>query len=307
MTRLGLRPYGHGDEPAPESVPVTVVVLTLNEAVNIGRCLDSVRWAGQVVVVDSGSTDDTVALAEAWGAEVVVAPWRGYGAQREWALRVPGLRHDWVYFVDADEFVSSRLAAEIAQVLAAPRHQAYAQRFRLVFQGRWIRHCGWYQGSWIVRLVNSKHCWFGDDAVGERAQVSGSVGRMREDLVDNDLKGLSAWLRKHVGYAELEATRRRRRPPPAARWKAIRSARPGTGQPLLRTIAKELVFPFVPGRAAALFGYMYLLRGGFLDGRQGLLFCFYHSWLQTTVTALGREDVHAGPRQPVATPGGSRR
>jgi glycosyltransferase involved in cell wall biosynthesis len=289
MTALGLRPYQRGDEPPPGSVPVTVVVLTLNEAVNIGRCLESLRWADQVVVLDSGSADGTVALAQSLGADVVTAPWRGYGAQRELALRLEIVRHDWVYFVDADEWVSGQLAAEIAGVLADPRHDAYAHRFRLVFQGRWIRHCGWYGGAWIVRLMRRSRCRFGADAVGERVQLSGSIGRLTADIVDEDLKGLASWLHKHVRYAELEAARRRGRPPFAARWKAVFSPGPGNGQPLLRAIAKELVFPLLPARGAMLFLYMYVLRRGFADGRQGLLFCQYHAWLQLTISALGRE------------------
>ena len=111
MTKLGLRPYGAGDDPPPGSVPVSVVVLTRDEEVNIGRCLASVAWADQVMVVDSGSTDATVPIARSLGADVVEQPWLGFSGQREFALRFPDLRHDWVYFVDADEWVSPQLAA----------------------------------------------------------------------------------------------------------------------------------------------------------------------------------------------------
>src|ERR1022692_5040416 len=112
MTRLGLRPYRAGDHPAPGSVPVSVIVLTLDEEPNIGRCLASVAWADQVVVLDSCSTDNTVPIARSLGAEVVQQPWLGFTAQLEFALRLP-LRHDWVYFVDADEWISPQLADEI--------------------------------------------------------------------------------------------------------------------------------------------------------------------------------------------------
>ena len=121
MTRLGLRPYHAGDDPPPGSVPVSVVVLTLNEEPNIRRCLASVAWADQVMVVDSGSADRTVPLARAAGAEVMEQPWLGFSAQRDYALRLALLQHDWVYFVDADEWVSPQLATEIAMRLADPR------------------------------------------------------------------------------------------------------------------------------------------------------------------------------------------
>ena len=85
MTRLGLRPYATGDAPAPGSVPVSVIILTRNEEPNIARCLVSVGWADQVIVIDSGSTDSTVPLARARGTEVVDQPWLGFSAQREFA------------------------------------------------------------------------------------------------------------------------------------------------------------------------------------------------------------------------------
>jgi len=295
LAALDLRPYRPGDAPAPASVPVTVLVLARDESANIDRCLGSVAWARQVVVVDSGSTDGTVDRAAAAGAEVVLERWRGYGAQREFALRLPGLRHDWVYFVDADEWVSPHLAGEVARVLADPDHDAFAQRFRLVFQGRWIRHCGWYGGAWIVRLMRRSAARYGDDVFGERVRVAGSVGRLRHDLVDEDRKGLASWLRKHVGYAELEAQRRGSAPPLAARWRAFRAARPGDARPLARAVAKDLVFPAVPARPLALFCYMYLIRLGFMDGMAGLRFCLCHAWFQVTVDALRAEACRAHP------------
>jgi glycosyltransferase involved in cell wall biosynthesis len=283
-----LDPYPAADGPPPRSIPVSVIILTVNESINIERCLASVGWASQVVVVDSGSTDDTVALAIAAGATVLVEPWRGYGAQREFALRLAELHHEWVYFVDADEWVSTELAREIASTLADPHHDAYLQRRRLMFQGRWIRHCGWYQGSWLVRLMRRPAARFGSEGFGERAQVQGSIGRLRHDLVDEDGKGLASWLHKHVQYAELEAARRGEAVPLTRRWRTFRATRAGDTRPLVRAVAKDLIFPLVPARPMALFIYMYVLKAGFLDGMAGLRFCLYHAWFQLTVEALRR-------------------
>ncbi|MGH3345160.1 MAG: glycosyltransferase family 2 protein [Carbonactinosporaceae bacterium] len=271
-----------------------MIVLTKDESANIDRCLSSLRWAEQVVVVDSGSTDDTVQRAAAQGAEVVVEPWRGYGAQRELALRLPMLRHDWAYFVDADEWVSPELAGEVARVLVAPRHQAFAQRFRLVFQGRWIRHCGWYDGSWIVRLMRRSSTSFGVEAFGERPRVDGDVGRLRNDLVDEDHKGLASWLHKHVRYAELEAARHSRRHSVTGRWRRFLSSRESDSRPLPRAIAKDWIFPLLPARPLAMFLYMYTFRRGFLDGTAGLRFCAYHAWFQLTINALRTETLNNG-------------
>ena len=157
MTKLGLRPYQVGDAPLPASVPVSVVVLALNEELNIYRCLASAAWADQILVIDSGSTDDTTRLASSLGAEVIDQPWLGFSKQREFVLSLPQIRHDWIYFLDADEWVSPQLAAEISEAVRAPSCSAFTHRLRLVFQGTWIRHCGWYQGSWVVRLVDRRH------------------------------------------------------------------------------------------------------------------------------------------------------
>jgi glycosyltransferase involved in cell wall biosynthesis len=119
------------------------VVLTSDEEMNIARCLRSVAWADQVVVVDSGSADNKVPIARSLGADVMEQAWLGFSGQREFAVRLPEIRHDWVYFVDADEWVSPQLAAEVAARLRSPRPAAYSHRLRLVFLGTWIRHCSW--------------------------------------------------------------------------------------------------------------------------------------------------------------------
>jgi glycosyltransferase involved in cell wall biosynthesis len=270
---------------------VSVVVLTLNEEPNIRRCLASVAWADQIVVVDSGSADGTVPVAHSLGADVVEQPWLGFSAQRECSLRLPVIRHDWVYFVDADEWVSPQLAAEIAAQLADPHCAAFAHRFRLVFMGTWIRHCGWYAGSWITRLVDRRYTKYDGSLMGERAYVDGRVRRLDNDLVDQDLKGLAAWLNKHVRYAQLECERRGSAGRLLERLTALRYGR--STRPLARGILKELVFPAVPARPAALFIYMYIARLGFLDGMAGFRFCFYHAWFEMNVAAL-RADARSG-------------
>lgn len=289
MTRLSLRPYLAGDDPRPRSVPVTVVVLARDEGVNIARCLASVAWAKQVVVIDSGSADETVPIARRLGADVIHQEWLGFAAQRELALRLPEVRHDWVYFVDADEWASPQLAAEIAARLESTGCAAFTHRLRLVFMSTWIRHCGWYQGSWVVRLVDRRYAKFDGSLVGERARVDGPVGRLAHDIVDEDRKGLAIWLHKHVRYAELEHQRRGAPVPFRERARRFRHRDRGDTRPLSRIILKDLVFPCLPGRPLALFLYMYVLRLGFLDGRAGLRFCFFHAWYQATVDALGAE------------------
>ncbi|SNQ51093.1 conserved hypothetical protein [Frankia canadensis] len=305
-------PYGtaasSGDAiwPVPGTVPVTTIILTRDEAPNIVRVVRSAGWSRQIVVVDSGSTDDTVELARAAGATVWYEPWRGFAGQRQWALSHPGIAHDWVYFLDADEWVSAELAAEIASQAgstdpAGPA--AYAHRRRLVFQGRWIAHCGWYTNSWQVRLLDRRAACFDQDVTyGERPSVVGRIGRLSADLIDEDQKGLAAWLHKHVRYAELKAesqpARGAARHGVALTWAAIRH-RGASTRPLGRIVARELVFPLLPARPLLLFVYMYLVRGGWRDGRSGLLFCIYHAWYELTVGAL--VGARRSPGRPPAT------
>ena len=292
MTRLGLRPYRTDDDPPPRSVPVSVVVLTRDEEANIARCLASVAWADQAIVVDSGSADQTVPIARSLGAEVIEQPWLGFSGQREFALRLARLRNDWIYFVDADEWVCPQLASEIAARLGAPACAAFAQRFRLIFQGTWIRHCGWYEGSWIVRLVDRRYTKFDGSLVGERPCVDGPVERLRHDIVDDDRKGLAAWLHKHVRYAGLEAERRGHPRPLAERLQSVRSRR--DTRPLVRAVLKDVLFPSVPAKPVVLFVYMYIARLGMLDGRVGWRFCFYHAWYEASVAALAAEAAESG-------------
>jgi glycosyltransferase involved in cell wall biosynthesis len=297
MTKLGLRPYRQGDEPAPRSVPVTVVVLTRDEEANIRRCLSSVAWADQVVVVDSGSADSTVSVARSLGALVVEQPWLGFSGQREFALRLPSIRHDWIYFVDADEWISPQLAAEIAQYFPSPQCAAFSHRLRLVFADRWIRHCGWYSASLVVRLVDRRCTKYNGELVGERACVDGEIFRLSNDIVDEDQKGIARWLHKHVGYAQLQAQRRGTPPSVSQRIASIR-VRDRT-RPLSSFMLKDLIFPSAPAKPLALFLYMYIVRLGLLDGAAGLRFCFFHAWYESCISAIQAESLRlsAGPQQ----------
>jgi hypothetical protein len=124
--------------------------------------------------------------------------------------------------------------------------------------------------------------------------VDGPVQRLRHDIVDEDRKDLAAWLHKHVRYAELEAARRGGPASRAGRLRALRSRR--DSRPLLRSVLKDVVFPAIPARPAALFGYMYVIRLGLLDGRAGLYFCFFHAWYEACVNAL-RTSAGAAERE----------
>jgi glycosyltransferase involved in cell wall biosynthesis len=163
------------------SVPkLTVTMITRNEAADIGRALESVRWADEVVVVDSESTDDTAAIARNLGARVVVRPWPGYVEQKNFAASLAS--HDWVLSLDADERVTPALAGDIQSALAAaPTHQAFRVPRVTWHLGRWIRSTDWYPDEQVRLFDRAKARWTGQ-LVHEGLQVDGSIGRLGGEL-----------------------------------------------------------------------------------------------------------------------------
>src|SRR5947208_15176837 len=137
----------------PAKAPVSVLVLSRDEAANIGECLESLRWADEVFVVDSLSTDRTAEIARALQAKVHLHPFVGYADQRNWALQNLPFAHDWVLMIDADERIPGALADEIREVLSrsSDAYSGFYISRRLFFMGRWLRHGGLYP-TWLLRL-----------------------------------------------------------------------------------------------------------------------------------------------------------
>lgn len=159
---------------------LSVTVITLNEARNIEACLASVAWADEILVVDSGSTDDTVARARAAGARVVERDWPGYAAQKNWAAGE--VASDWILSVDADERVSPALAREIQDVLRSAPAAAGFRLPRVTWHlGRWIRTTDWYP-DYQLRLYNRQRARWKTSRVHESVTADGEVGRLRNDL-----------------------------------------------------------------------------------------------------------------------------
>ena len=250
--------------------PVAVLVPTLNEEKNLPACLHSVRWAAEIFVVDSCSTDSTREIAAAAKANFVEHAFENYAAQKNWALQTLPISQPWILILDADERVSPDLAREIAAVVAAPNPcDGYYINRRFMFMGRWLRHCGWYP-SWNLRLFRRGHAHYEQRPVHEHMVVQGSVGYLQNDLIHADERGLAAWLQRHNHYSTLEAQAR------AAAQTSIKTGlEPGwLGSPVQRKrVIKELIWPHLPAKPLLWFVYMYILRAGFLDGRQGFSFC----------------------------------
>jgi glycosyltransferase involved in cell wall biosynthesis len=235
--------------PAVNKTPLSVAIITRDAATQIGACLASVRFADDVVVVDSGSRDDTVAIAEASGARVTRAPWRGFGPQKQ--LAVKSAKHDWVLCVDADERVTPELANSIAGAIAAaaatgaPVCPAYRMARCNRFLGRWLRHGEGYP-DWSVRLFDRRAARWSDDAVHERVIHDGAAATLSGDLMHESAESLAQYLDKQNTYTTLQAQ------------KLFAN---GGGLALPRLVASPLLRFFK----------FYFFRLGFLDGWPGLV------------------------------------
>jgi len=224
--------------------PVTVVIAARNEEAHISGCVASVAgWAAQVLVVENDSTDDTVLLARAEGAEVLSHPFETIGMQRNAAIARAA--HDWVLVLDADERCTPELAREVTALLAAgPAHDAYRIRRRNFFLGREIRHGGWASDR-PVRLFRAQ-LRYDERPVHEHVVVAGAVGALEAPLLHYPYASLAHYFEKLVRYSRD--------------WARQHHERGRRAGPLAVAV-----------RPPARFVSMYLLRGGFLDGAHGVV------------------------------------
>lgn len=275
------------------------MIFTLNEGRHLPSCLASLHWCDDVVVVDSFSSDDTEAVARAHGARFVQRRFDGFGTQRNWALRHAAPRHEWVLILDADERVPADLRAEIAARLAHPPDGAGAFRVRRRFYmwGRWLRYSSLYP-NWVVRLVHRDRVRYVNRGHAETQEVDGTIAELRHDLIDENLKGIDEWFERQGRYARKEADHelaeeRRAR----FRWRDLAAA-----DPLVRRAALKRLSWRVPGRPLLYFAYSYVVRRGFLDGRDGLMFSLMKAMYQAMIVVKKYDATRE--RRPPATPPG---
>ncbi|MRR56905.1 MAG: glycosyltransferase family 2 protein [Deltaproteobacteria bacterium] len=223
--------------------PLSAVIVTLNEASRLEECLRSVAFCDEIVVVDSGSNDGTQDLARRFGARVIEESWRGYGAQKQFAVEQAA--HDWVLCVDADERVSECLQEAIVAALAAP--PASALRFARCnrFLGRYLRHGEGYP-DWSLRLFDRRHARWSVDPVHEKVLTDGQVATLPGDLLHDSAETLESYLAKQNRYTTL-----------AAEKAFACGKRASAGRLLLSPLLRFIKF--------------YILRLGFLDGLPGLI------------------------------------
>lgn len=222
---------------------LSVVVITKNEAAHIGRCLESVAWAEQIIVLDSGSDDDTVAICRRYTDRVYQTDWPGFGIQKQRAVdKADG---DWIFSIDADEVVTPELRAEIEQAMQSERYKGYEIPRLSSYCGRQMRHGGWWP-DYVLRLFRRDCGRFTDAAVHESIIVEGEVGRLKSPLLHDAFINLDEVLHKVNSYSTLGAEMLYRR--------GVRSS-------LTKAVFKG-IWTFIR---------TYWLKAAFLDGRQGFM------------------------------------
>lgn len=243
---------------------VSVAIITKDAAAQLDRCLASVAFADEVVVLDQGSVDDTATVCARHGATLHQGAWEGFGPTKQRAVSL--CRNRWVLSVDSDEEVSPELAAAIAALPDEPAVAAFAVNRLSRFLGAWIRHCGWHP-DWVVRLFDRERAGFDDRQVHESVRHPGAPGRLTGLLRHHPYETMEQYIAKLDRYTTLAA--------------ADLHARGRTCGPSGAAL-----------RAEAAFWRMWLLQGGWRDGGPGLVLCrassFYVLAKYTKLWRLGR-------------------
>ncbi|MBN2000460.1 glycosyltransferase family 2 protein [candidate division KSB1 bacterium] len=231
---------------------LSIAVITQNEEKNIRVCLESVRWADEIIVVDAESTDDTVKVARQYTDRVFTRQWPGFAQQKQYALDM--CRNDWILSLDADETVSAKLADEIQELLrTGPEQDGYLIKRRSYFLGKWIKKCGWYPG-YQLRLFRRSKTKVSKQMVHEGFVVDGPVGCLLFDIHHDSHISLSHSIAKLNRYSSLEALDRLARK--KVRWYHF------------------LVNP------SSTFWIKYISQGGIFEGVHGFLLCWIAAFLK---------------------------
>jgi glycosyltransferase involved in cell wall biosynthesis len=266
---------------AAAELPVTVIIPVRNEAKNLPRCLQALAGVGEIYVIDSQSTDDTVEIARFHGAKLVQFHYPGgWPKKRQWAMDTLPIAYDWILLLDADEMLTPELAEEIRSAIQNPAVDGYSILLRTWFLGRVLRHgdVGLWKTSLFRRGKGRYECRLKDqDAsmadmeIHEHVVVAGTTARLRNPLIHRNVESLSHYIHKHDEYSN---------------WEARVLAQPGDDKELPPSLSgsqaqrrrwlKRKLFA-VPGSPVLLFLYRYILRLGFLDGVPGLIYCGFQA------------------------------
>jgi glycosyltransferase involved in cell wall biosynthesis len=235
-----------------DKTKISGVVIAFNDAPNIRKCLESLHWVDELVVIDSHSTDGTTKICQEFTPHVFHYPFQGFGALRNQALTHAS--HDWVFSLDTDERSTPEVQEEIERLLEyTPSAHAYKIPRRNYFLGRWIRHCGWYPDYRQPQLFHKKHMRYREDLVHEGYELKGTMGYLHASIEQIPFRDIDQFIRKMDRYTDLRAQ---------AMHREGRTFHP-------HQLISHPVFTFLK---------MYLLRVGFLDRKPGLILSILYAY-----------------------------
>lgn len=263
-----------------DRVPVSVLIPIKNEAANLPRCLESVRWADEILIADSHSTDGSIQIAEQFGARVFQFDFNGtWPKKKNWALENLPFRQEWVFILDADEVLPPEAAEEFATAIGnAGAIAGYWINRHFMFMGRWLRHS--YYPNWNLRLFRHSLGRYekltdaptnsGDNEVHEHVIVRGPTARLRCEMDHYAFPSVEVFIEKHNRYSNWEA-----------RVAADRHLAGSAGQLASGAVGRrrrlKLLSQRLPFRPLLRFLYIYIWQKGFLDGREGYYFARLHA------------------------------
>jgi len=251
-------------------IPVSAIILTKDESLNIHRCVKQLAVFDEVIIVDSGSTDDTVELAYSARADVRIFtnPFVDFGQQRNWALDETSLRNDWILFIDADEFMTPALAREIDSFVKAPGNNVGAYIAGMnYFLGKWLKYSTYYP-SFQLRLLKKGEVRYRREGHGQREVTEGPLAYLKNSWIHEGFsKGLHQWIARHNDYStnEVELILRLRSEP-------LNLGEVLEKDPIRRRRALKRLGARLPFRPVTRFFYTLIIKRGILDGYAGFIF-----------------------------------
>ena len=257
-------------------IEVSVLILTLNEEMNLPRCLASLYWCNDVVVLDSKSTDRTQEIAASHNARVFEREFDNYAAQRNFGLNEITYKNSWLLMLDADEVVPQELIDEIKIILSTGNDKTvlYRMRRKDYLFGKWIKRSSKYP-IWFGRLMKIGQIKIKRE-INEEYHADGQVDLLRHHLLHYPFnKGISAWVEKHNRYSSMEANLKFLQGPANFLWKHLFDS-----DPVVRRKNIKALFHKLPARPLLVFLGLYIVRLGLLEGRAGLTYCLLTSYYE---------------------------
>jgi glycosyltransferase involved in cell wall biosynthesis len=222
---------------------ISAIIITKNEEKHIQACLESVAWADEIIVLDSGSTDQTMEIAKRYTDRVFFEPWRGMGGQKNRAIELA--QGPWIFSLDADERAAPGVGDEVRNLINKGSMACYALRRKNLYKNEWIRTCGWWP-DWVTRVFKKGDAHFSDEAIHASVQTTSTVGKLAGSIIHYSFSSPEDFLNRALSYAHHQAWEMHRAGRKASLWTAVSHA----GFALLHT---------------------YLTRLGFLSGAAGVL------------------------------------